>query len=101
MAVTVPRRADRPSILLVAALVALAALAWVATAGRMTGMDAGPGTDPGALGFYVSVWVVMMAAMMTPSISPMVLLYASIQRRRRQRGAGEGAVSVSVFVAGY
>lgn len=101
MAVAVLRRTNRPSVLLVAALVALAALAWVVTTGRMTGMDAGPGTDPGTLGFYVSAWVVMMAAMMTPSISPMVLLYASIQRCRRQRGAGERAVSVSLFVAGY
>jgi predicted metal-binding membrane protein len=67
----------------------------------MAGMDTGPGTDPGTLGFYVSAWVVMMTAMMAPSISPMVLLYASIQRRRRERGAGEGAVSVSAFVTGY
>lgn len=101
MAVAVFCRTNRPSVLLVGALAALAALAWVVTTGRMTGMDAGPGTDPGALGFYVSAWVVMMAAMMTPSISPMVLLYASIQRRRRQRGAGERAVSVSLFVVGY
>ena len=33
---------------------AVAALAWLATDGRMAGMDAGPQTDPGALGFYVS-----------------------------------------------
>jgi predicted metal-binding membrane protein len=97
----VARRGNRSSALLVAALLALAALAWVMTSGRMAGMDAGPGTDPGTLGFYISAWVVMMAAMMAPSISPMVLLYASIQRRRRQDGAGDRAVSVSVFVAGY
>ena len=29
-------------------------------------MDEGPGTDLGSLGFYVSLWVVMMAAMMLP-----------------------------------
>ena len=32
----------------------------------MAGMDEGPGTDLGSLGFYVSVWVAMMAAMMLP-----------------------------------
>jgi len=101
MAVAVPRRASRSSVVLVGALLALAALSWVLTSRRMAGMDAGPGTDPGTLGFYVSAWVVMMTAMMAPSISPMVLLYASIQRRRRERGTGERGVSVSAFVAGY
>lgn len=101
MAVAVPLRANRSSVVLVGALLALAALSWVLTTGRMAGMDAGPGTDPGTLGFYVSVWVVMMTAMMAPSISPMILLYASIQRRRRERGEGERVVSVSAFVAGY
>src|SRR5438874_255645 len=37
----------------------------------MAGMDAGPGTDLGTLGFYTGVWVVMMAAMMFPSVWPM------------------------------
>jgi hypothetical protein len=36
---------------------------------RMGGMDAGPGTNPGALGFYISTWVVMMAAMMLPCLT--------------------------------
>src|SRR4051794_18326520 len=101
MAVAVLRTADRSTVLPVAALGALGAVSWVVTSSRMGGMDAGPGTDPGTLGFYVSAWVVMMTAMMAPSISPMVLLYAGIQRRRRERRAGEGAVSVSAFVAGY
>ena len=33
------------------------------TGEQMAGMDAEPGTDPGSVGFYVSAWVVMMAAM--------------------------------------
>ena len=53
---------------------------------RMGGMDAGPGTDLGALGFCHGVWVVMMAAMMFPSIAPMVLMYARIQEGKRERG---------------
>jgi predicted metal-binding membrane protein len=65
-------------------------------------MDAGPGTDPGALGFYVGVWVVMMAAMMFPSIAPMVVTYSRIQRKRRERGqAHAGPVAVGLFVGGY
>jgi predicted metal-binding membrane protein len=62
----------------------------------MAGMDAGPGTDPGAFGFYVSTWVVMMAAMMFPSIGPMVLTYRGLQAGRRWGGANTG-----LFVAGY
>ena len=48
-------------------------------------MDAGPGTDLGALGWFVGVWVVMMAAMMFPSVAPMVAIYARMARRRGGR----------------
>ena len=48
-------------------LVAGAAFAWAVTAARMRGMDAGPGTDLGGLGWYLGIWVTMMAAMMLPS----------------------------------
>ncbi len=67
---------------LVALLVALAGLAWWSTAEQMAGMDAGPGTGLGTLGWFVGVWVVMMAAMMFPSVSPTVALYARMTRRR-------------------
>jgi predicted metal-binding membrane protein len=67
---------------LVALLFVLAGLAWWSTANRMAGMDAGPGTDLGTLGWFVGVWVVMMAAMMFPSVSPTVALYARMTRRR-------------------
>jgi len=67
---------------LVALLLALAAVAWWSTADRMAGMDAGPGTDLGALGWFLGVWVVMMAAMMFPSLAPTVALYARMTRRR-------------------
>jgi predicted metal-binding membrane protein len=85
--------------LLLATLLALAAGAWLLTEARMAGMDAGPGTDPGTLGFFAISWVVMMAAMMFPSISPMVLVFASIQHRRRDRGGA--SVSRTIFIAGY
>ena len=49
---------------LIGVLVGLAAVAWLVTGEQMSGMDAGPGTDPGTLGFFIGVWVVMMAAMM-------------------------------------
>jgi hypothetical protein len=66
--------AARARLTLVAILLALAALAWWSTAARMGGMDAGPGTDLGALGWFLGACVVMMAAMMLPSLAPTVAL---------------------------
>jgi predicted metal-binding membrane protein len=85
----------------VGALVALAAAAWWWTDARMAGMDAGPGTNPGAFGFYLTTWVVMMAAMMFPSIAPMVLTYAGLQRGRRAKGMAADWAATPLFVGGY
>src|SRR5437868_9809813 len=65
----------------------------------MQGMDAGPGTDLGGLGWYLGIWVTMMAAMMLPSAAPMVLLFARISSERRRRG--QDFVPTTFFVAGY
>jgi predicted metal-binding membrane protein len=84
-----------------AALVLAGALAaWIITVQRMRGMDAGPGTDLGGLGWYVGIWVTMMAAMMLPSAAPMVLLFARVSGERAQRGQAE-LVPTWIFVAGY
>jgi predicted metal-binding membrane protein len=96
-----PTRPARFQVGLLASLLALGALGWLVTPERMIGMDAGPGTDPGTLGFYVVSWVVMLAAMMFPSIAPMVLTFGFVQRRRRDRGAVDRTVSSWVFVSGY
>jgi predicted metal-binding membrane protein len=53
---------------LAASLLALAAVAWALSARRMSGMDMGPGTELGGLGWFVATWVLMMAAMMLPSL---------------------------------
>ena len=62
-------------------------------------MDAGPGTDLGGLGWFLGIWVTMMAAMMLPSVAPMTLLFARISRERR--GRGRAFVPTWVFLAGY
>lgn len=79
---------------LVAVLLAFAAAAWWSTANQMAGMDAGPGTDLGALGWFVWVWIVMMAAMMLPSLAPTVALYTTMTRR-------DGWSRALLFAAGY
>ncbi|MEX1140976.1 MAG: DUF2182 domain-containing protein [Thermoleophilaceae bacterium] len=86
---------------LIGALFAIAATAWALTGDRMGGMDAGPGTDPGALGFFVGAWVVMMAAMMFPSIAPMVLMHARVQTVKRQRAHAAATGATAIFVGGY
>jgi predicted metal-binding membrane protein len=80
---------------------AAAAVAWILSDLRMAGMDAGPGTDPGAFGFYITTWVVMMAAMMFPSLAPTVLTYRNHLARRRAQGVREVTGSGALFVAGY
>ncbi|MGH2853791.1 MAG: DUF2182 domain-containing protein [Solirubrobacteraceae bacterium] len=92
---------DRIRLVLLPVLLGLAALAWLLMARRMAGMDAGPGTDPGTLGFYTLSWVVMMAAMMLPSIAPMVLVFSLVQSRRHAHGAAQRSVATNLFVAGY
>lgn len=82
----------RGEAVLAALLLALAVVAWLVTADRMDGMDAGPGTDPGTLGFFLVVWVVMMAAMMFPSVLPMVVVYDRVSREHGR---------TPFFVAGY
>jgi predicted metal-binding membrane protein len=57
-------------------LIAVAGICWAITAHRMSGMDMGPGTDLGGLGWFAVVWVTMMAAMMLPSLVPMALAAA-------------------------
>lgn len=68
---------------------------------QSAGMDMGTWTDPGPVGFFTVTWVVMLAAMMFPSVAPMVVAYHRIQRHRRQTGRPAPAGSTAVFVAGY
>lgn len=62
------------------ALLAVALVAWAVALATMRGMDAGPGTDLGALGWFSGVWLTMTAAMMLPSAAPVVALFASLRR---------------------
>jgi predicted metal-binding membrane protein len=84
-----------------ALLIALAGVAWVGSSLRMSGMDDGPGTALGTFSFFLVTWVVMMAAMMFPSIAPMVATYVRIQRRRRATGLPAATGGSGLFVGGY
>jgi predicted metal-binding membrane protein len=79
-------------------LIAVAGVCWAITARRMQGMDMGPGTDLGALGWFAVVWTTMMAAMMLPSLVPMGLTYAGASRRA---DASHPPAATFLFVCGY
>ena len=79
---------------LVVLLFALAAVGWWWTAGEMDGMDNGPWTALGSFGWFLSVWIVMMAAMMFPSVAPTVALYSRMTRHH-------SPLQPVVFAAGY
>jgi predicted metal-binding membrane protein len=74
--------ASRTRLGLVAALLALAAVGWWWTAREMKGMDGGPWTALGTAAWFTGVWVVMMAAMMFPSVAPTVALYSKLKHTR-------------------
>ena len=57
-------------------------------------MDEGPWTGLGTLGWFLGAWVVMMAAMMLPSVAPTVALYSRMTRER-------SPLSPLFFAAGY
>ena len=86
--------AARARLGLVALLFALAAVGWVWTAHEMRGMDNGPWTALGGFAWFVGVWLVMMAAMMLPSVAPTVALYSRMTKQR-------SPASPVAFVGGY
>ena len=77
----------------------LAAGAWVVTIMLARDMGNGPGTMGLALLPFLGLWVVMMAAMMLPSVAPVAVLWT-----RLISGASAGAgrvVRMSLFLGGY
>jgi predicted metal-binding membrane protein len=108
---------DRDRAVAALALVVVTAAAWIALLrmgqammpagdGGMGGMAmpgmAMPGAHPWApldVALLFLMWAVMMTAMMLPSAAPMILLFASVNRRRRERASP--AVPTAMFVAGY
>jgi predicted metal-binding membrane protein len=67
---------------LVALLLVLAGVGWWWTAREMEGMDGGPWSDLGTFAWFIGVWIVMMAAMMFPSVAPTVALYSRMTKSR-------------------
>jgi len=67
-------------------------IAWLVSLRAMTAM---PGNIPG----FVALWTVMMAAMMLPSVMPVIWLFATVAQSRTQFGFP--AAPTAIFIAGY
>lgn len=83
-------------------------LAWLYLVSMATGMDtmsqamlsarATPWTSTDFVLMFM-MWVIMMVGMMLPSATPMILLFATVNRRRRSQG--EAVTPPVVFAVGY
>jgi predicted metal-binding membrane protein len=84
-------RAERGLVVL---LLGLAGVAWWSSVERMEGMSSSPWSGLGTLGWFLGLWIVMMAAMMLPSAIPTVMLYGRLAKERAQ-------LASVLFVTGY
>jgi predicted metal-binding membrane protein len=88
--VTAASRIIRPTALTLT--LGIAGASWVVAVRMMSGMDMGVATRLGSFGFFVALWVVMMAAMMLPSAAPATV--------RRARAIGR-VRAVPLFMGSY
>ncbi|WP_257002353.1 DUF2182 domain-containing protein [Streptomyces sp. WZ.A104] len=84
----------------------LAVLAWVLVVGQADsgtdadgGMDMAPGTMGLALPLFLLLWVIMMIAMMFPSLAPVAITWA--RGIGRQSSGAVRAARIAQFVGGY
>jgi predicted metal-binding membrane protein len=80
-------------------LVLIAALAWLLTVAQSRDMGMEPGTMGLTLPLFLLLWVVMMAAMMLPSLAPVALTW--VQAIRRTTEGHARALRIAEFVGGY
>jgi len=91
-----PGRRSSPA--LWAGLLVVAAFAWVLLIRQSPGMPA-PVAGPWLVfGEFLLLWVVMMAAMMLPSVAPVASMDLAVLRHRRN---GTAAAHAAALVAGY
>src|SRR5216684_6504035 len=87
------------------ALIGLAAISWLYIYLQMSPMDeiAMPvAFSPWSVADFalnIAIWWVMMPGMMLPSAAPMILTFATVNRRKRARGTP--FVPTAVFTTGY
>ena len=93
--------ADRRRSIVLALLLLLAGLAWAVMLAREMPMEDDGRVLTMGFGFplFVVTWALMMAAMMLPSMSPMLDAFVRIQQRHRE--LGNRVIPPIAFTAGY
>jgi predicted metal-binding membrane protein len=76
----------------------VAAVAWVLLIRQSPGMPASMAGPWLVFGEFLLLWVVMMAAMMLPSVAPVASMYLTVLRNRRN---GTATAHAAGLVAGY
>ena len=103
----------RDRVIVALCLLAIAGLSWAYTVNLARGMGGDDGmsmgmsmgmanTMPWSMADYWAqfvMWTVMMFAMMIPSAAPMILVFATVNRRRRENA--DPYVPTFVFLLGY
>lgn len=89
--------------LILCLLLALAAAAWALLAWQARSVGADMAMASLTMGMraplFLTIWIVMMVAMMFPTAAPMILTFHAVQAGKRRRG--EAFVATWVFVAAY
>jgi predicted metal-binding membrane protein len=93
----IERLVGRDNWIVAACLIAIAGLAWWWLA-RPVGMSMAPPLSADYLSATFAMWALMMVAMMLPSASPMILIYARVARHNFGASAGPG---IAVFALSY
>ncbi len=92
----------RDRLVVVTAVTAVIALSWaylLAGAGMGTPMMTAAVWTPGHAVLMFFMWWVMMVAMMLPGAAPMILLFATVNRKQRE--TGHPHAETSIFTVGY
>ncbi len=90
----------RDRLVVITAVTAVIALSWAyLLAGAGMAMMTPAVWTPGYAVLMFFMWWVMMVAMMLPSAAPMILLFATANRKQRE--SGHPHVATSIFVVGY
>ena len=102
--------AQRQNLIIIAMMAALAGLAWTDTYFRAQDMGDMSVTSMEAMStnqrsfwadaaLFLPMWAIMMAAMMLPSMMPMVVIFSTIHRNRRAKS--QAYIPTWVFLTGY
>ena len=91
-----PGRRSSPA--LWAGLFVIAAFAWVLLIRQSPGMPSSMAGTWLEFGQFLLLWVIMMAALMLPSVAPVSSMYLTVIR---SRGNGKAVAPVALLLAGY